>query len=222
MYIVIAGAGQVGRRIADELERRGHETVVIDIDEDVCDEISLKIDSKIIHGDASNIRILEKAGIDNADVCIGLIGDDSSNLAFTILASAFEVPLNLARMKNSLYKTAYRKAGADRTFDMTEIYMDSLIMDIEHPKLETVARLGAGKVSIVVGVVPEESAAIGMSIAEIIMEEEFPAGCVFTGIYRGEEFIFPRGDEKIRGNDKIFLSGDSKSIREAVEYLGVK
>ncbi len=114
MYTIIAGAGLLGRRVCKELADRGHDVVVIEEDERSADKASMESGAKVIQGDASNIGILMKAGIKRADVCIGLIGEDSANLAFTILANAFDVPNILVRMRDPSYKQAYMVAGADR------------------------------------------------------------------------------------------------------------
>ncbi len=222
MYIIVAGAGQVGRRVTEELVERGHDVIVIDKDKKACDRASMRTGAKVINGDASDIELLRKAGIAKADVCIGLIGRDSANLAFTILANAFGVSNILVRMRDPSYKAAYRVAGAKKAINTVEIYMDSLILEIEHPSLEKVADLGSGEVSIVIVEIPGDSPVKGMRIAEIIMEEDFPTNCVFAGIYREDEFIVPRGNEEILADDRVFLSGDSESIKEAAEVLGVE
>lgn len=222
LYIIVAGAGLVGRNVTEELMNRGHDVVVIDIEREACDRTSMKTGAKVIHGDASDIEVLRKAGLDRADVCIGLIGRDSANLAFTILANAFEVPNILVRMIDPSYKVAYMVAGADRALNTVDIYMDSFLMEIEHPSMQRVATLGSGEVSIVILEIPENSPVAGMSIAEIIMIDEFPTNCVFAGIFREEEFIAPRGNQEIEAKDRVFLSGDSESIRQAAETMGVE
>lgn len=222
MYVIIAGAGMVGRKITEELIDSGHDVVVVDIDPDVCDMMSVETGAKVINGDASSIDILRKAGVEKADVCLGLLGSDSANLSFTVLSNAFHVENILVRTINPDYREAYLLAGADRALNTVDIYMDSFMMEIEHPSFKRVAYLGAGEASIVIVEVPEDSPVEDMRIAEIIMEEDFPGGCVFAGIFREGEFIVPRGNEEIKGGDRVFLSGDTDSIREAAESLGVK
>lgn len=222
MYVIIAGAGLLGRRVIKELIDRGHDVIVLEKDEGAADKASMETGARIIHGDASNISILMKAGIKKADVCIGLIGEDSANLAFTILANAFDVSNILVRMRDPSYKQAYMVAGADRALNTVEIYMDSLLLEIERPSIKRVADIGSGKASIVIIEIPEDSPVQDMRIAEIIMMEDFPQNCVFAGIFREDAFIIPRGNEKIEGGDRVFLSGDSESIREAAEAFGVE
>lgn len=220
LFIVIAGAGQVGRRVAGELVDRNHDVVIIDNDPDVCDNVSMSSGAKVVCGDASDINILKKSRIDKADVCLGLIGEDSANLAFTILSSSFDVPNILVRTRDPSYRDAYIEAGADRAINTVDIYMDSFLLEIERPSIEQVADLGAGEASVVIVEIPEDSPVEDMRIAEIIMEEEFPTNCVFAGIFRGGEFTIPRGNEKIKANDRVFLAGDSESIRQAATTMG--
>ncbi len=222
MHIIVAGAGQVGRRVTEELVERGHDVIVIDIDGDACNRVSMDTGANVICGDASNIEILKKAGIEKADVCIGLIGKDSANLSFTILSNAFNVPNILVRMRDPSYKVAYNVAGAKRALNTVDIYMDSILLEIEHPSVKKVVDLGSGEASIFIVEIPEDSPLRDKRIAEIIMEDKFPDNCVFAGIYREDSFIIPRGNEEIKANDRVFLSGKSESIMEAAEAFGIK
>lgn len=222
MYIIVAGAGQVGRRVTEELVEREHDVVVVDIDKEACETISMETGADVIQGDASKISTLKSARIEKADVCIGLIGRDSANLAFTILANAFDVSNILVRMRDPSYKVAYNVAGAKRALNTVEIYMDSILLEIEHPSVKKVVDLGSGEASIVIVEIPEDSPFKNTRIAEIILEEEFPDNCIFAGIYREDSFIIPRGNEEIKPNDRVFLSGKSESIMDAAEALGAK
>lgn len=222
MYVVVAGLGRVGMRAIDELSDRGHDVVGIDIDNEVSEEAGRQTAAVVINGDATNLDVLSEAGINEADICVGLIGSDSANLAFTSLSSAFNVPKIIVRMKDPSYRNAYLQTGADRALNTTEIYMDSLVMEIERPAFKEIATLGDGKASIVIVEIPKDSPVQGKSIGEIIMLEDFPANCLFAGIHRENDFITPRGNEEIMADDRVFLSGDFECLKEAARCLGVK
>lgn len=55
MNIIVAGAGQVGKRVAEELANRNHDITVIDTDEEVCEKLSVSMNARVINGDASDI-----------------------------------------------------------------------------------------------------------------------------------------------------------------------
>ena len=55
MYIVIAGAGLVGRGLAEKLVSAGHDVVVIDQDKDVCEWIASHLGAMTFHGSATRI-----------------------------------------------------------------------------------------------------------------------------------------------------------------------
>lgn len=212
----------VGKNVVKKLAKRKHDVIAIDSNREVCEEISTSTGAKVVYGDAADRDVLKDAGIERANVCIGLIGKDSANLAFTILSSGFDVDQIIVRMKNPSYKEAYSRAGAHKVLNMVDIYMDSLIMEIEHPSTERVARLGEGKVSIIIAEIPPGSPVEAMNIAEITKKDKFPENIVFAGIYREGDFIAPRGKERILSKDRVFLSGDTESINKATDVLGVK
>ena len=66
MYIVIAGAGLLGRGLAKRLVENKHDVVVVDIDEEACDKVYREYGAVSVHGDATSVDVLEDAGLDDA------------------------------------------------------------------------------------------------------------------------------------------------------------
>lgn len=224
MYIVIAGIGAVGEVLAGRLAQNRHDVVVIDIDKEVCDELAARYGVVAVRGSATDIAVLEDADLRKADVAIALMSHDADNLAFALLAKHFEVSRIIVRMHDSRYKMAYEKAGATSVVNLADIFVENMILDIEQPDFARVATLGGGKASIVILKIPQESRADGRTIADITREYEFPKECVIAGIYRSDtnEFIIPRGEQKLKAGDSLFLVADASDIRKAANYLGSK
>ncbi len=224
MYIVIAGVGAVGERLAAKLSQNRHDVVAIDVSGEICDELAARHGVVAVRGSATDIGVLEDAGLKKADVAIALMPGDADNIAFALLARHFEVPRIMVRMRDSRYSTAYEKAGATNIVDLADLFVENMILDIEQPDFVRVATLGGGKASIVIVKIPNGSKADGKTIADITREEDFPKDCVVAGIYRTgtQEFVIPRGDRKFKVGDSIFLVADTADIRKAANYLGVK
>jgi len=67
VYIIVAGAGDLGYYLAQILLDEEHDIVIIEKDEKVCEKISGELDLVLIKGDATEPKTLEKAGIKEAD-----------------------------------------------------------------------------------------------------------------------------------------------------------
>jgi len=62
MYVVVAGAGIVGKNLATRLNEAKHDVVVIDINPSVCEDLYARHGLETIQGSATSIDVLEAAG----------------------------------------------------------------------------------------------------------------------------------------------------------------
>ena len=221
MYIVIAGAGLVGSGVARELCEARHDVVVVDLDKDVCEGLAARGGALVLHGSAMSIDVLEQAGIDKADVAVGIMQADADNLAFALLAKSFGVPNVVARMKDPRYEAAYKEAGVTTTIHIVDVFVNRLLLQIDQPHLREVATFGGGKASIVVDTVPQRAQVSGQTVSQIAADADFPAECVITVIFRPEshEFIMPRGQTQILSDDRVFLVAERTNLRKASKFL---
>jgi trk system potassium uptake protein TrkA len=84
--VVIAGGGRVGIQTAELLDDQGHDVMIVERDEDVCDDIADAYIATVIEGDATNPGILEQAGVEDADVVAALTGETGLNFAVCMAA----------------------------------------------------------------------------------------------------------------------------------------
>ena len=102
MKIAIAGAGNVGTYIAEDLAKAGHEVLLIEQDFELVEKIRghyPEVDWFV--GDACEVASLEKAGMAEADVMVAATGDDEDNLVVSLLAKQeFAVPRVVARVNH--------------------------------------------------------------------------------------------------------------------------
>ena len=221
MYVVIAGGGLMGGTLASRLLAHGHDVVVIEQEKSVCEEVASRSGAVAVHGAATDIEILEEAGLNKADVAVATLPYDAGNLAFALLAREFEVPRVVARMRSPRYKRAYELAGVTRTVNVGELFVRDIVFEIEEPTVRQVATFGGGKGCIVAVVVPEGARVDGQTVMEIARDREFPAECVITGIFREEadEFIIPRGGIGVKTGDHLFLAASLEDARRAAALL---
>jgi trk system potassium uptake protein TrkA len=87
MYIVIVGAGGIGKTLTEVVLKDGnHNVIVIDKDEEKCEEIARKYDAVAINADATQEETLEESEVKKADAVVATTRDDATNLMVISLA----------------------------------------------------------------------------------------------------------------------------------------
>ena len=79
MRVLVIGGGTVGRALADRLESRGENVVLIEQSQEIV-EIGRNEGFTVHHGDGTDTDVLTSAGGDSARIVVGATGDDDVNL----------------------------------------------------------------------------------------------------------------------------------------------
>jgi trk system potassium uptake protein TrkA len=101
MLVAIAGAGNVGLFIANELVDGGNEVLLIENDLEVVKRIPDRAGITVVAADACEVSSLKEAGLERCDVLVAATGDDEDNLVVSLLAKQeFAVPRVIARVNH--------------------------------------------------------------------------------------------------------------------------
>src|SRR5262249_12345565 len=101
MRVAIAGAGNVGLFIANELVDGGHEVLLLEKELDVVRRIPERAGLDLRAADACEVASLKEAGRDRSDGVVAATGDDEDNLVVSLLAKQeFAVPRVIARVNH--------------------------------------------------------------------------------------------------------------------------
>jgi trk system potassium uptake protein TrkA len=100
MRVVVAGAGNVGRSIANELIGNGHSVLLIEKEPRAIKEDTVPRADWLL-ADACEVSQLEKADLEGCAVVVAATGDDKVNLVLSLLAKTeFGVPRVVARVNH--------------------------------------------------------------------------------------------------------------------------
>jgi trk system potassium uptake protein TrkA len=221
MYIIIAGGGTIGQPLTKMLVENNHDVVVIDKDANVCETVYAETGALTIHGNATDLRILEQAGAAKADVIVCLMYSSADNIACSLLAKSLGIPRIIGRLRFPSYEEAYKLAGVTSIVRMADLLINQIMMEIEQPKVRKITSVGGGMADIYAVMIPQKARSVGMSIKDIAQHADFPTECVFMGIYREteNEFFIPRGNHILQEGDNIFLVSKSQYIKAATNFL---
>jgi len=216
MYVIIVGAGRVGRHLAELLIREKHDVTIIEKDKDTCNEISKELDALIINGDGTQIKTLEEINTTTADAFVACTGKDEVNLLSSLMAKNFGVKIVITRVGKPEYKDVFLKLGVDFVVSpevAAAEYIGKLIM---RPSVCDLAILGRSDVEILEYRITENSKVVNKRIEEIK-----PKDYLIIAVYKNGKLIIPTGSTKLNVDDRVLILVKAEAIRE-VEKLFTK
>jgi trk system potassium uptake protein TrkA len=218
LRVVIVGAGEVGSSIAASLAS-SHEVVVIDNDPARVDELTYDLDVLAIHGDGTDVDILQEAGIGDADLLIASTDDDHTNIVISGTAKACCSSFTIARVKKPQYLRTWEPNqgafGVDFMVCTDLLAAETIVGVIGLPTAQDVDLFADGIVQMTEFVIPEDSPVANQTVREA---DRFDS-LTFAAIIRenGEErdrIIVPSGQTVIEPGDEVVVIGSPDATRE--------
>ncbi len=112
MYVIIAGAGKVGWNLARELIAKEREVTLIESNHGRYRVVAEELEHAVQYGDATELWVLERAGIQRADLVIAVTGDDEDNILICQMAKEkYGVSRIVARVNNPRNLQHFRLLG---------------------------------------------------------------------------------------------------------------
>ena len=99
MHVIIVGAGEVGRYLAQRLGAEGNDIVIVEQDEAVAASIADELDVQVIVGSATSPSVLDAAGVRKAHLLAGVTQNDEVNFIASLLAKEAGVAQTVARIQ---------------------------------------------------------------------------------------------------------------------------
>ena len=215
MKIVIAGAGSVGRYMAQELLGFGHEVCLIDTEASALEKVDKSMQGlSVSWGDACDIATLEKSGIAQADVVAAVTGDDEDNLVISLLAKQeFGVPRVVARVNNPNNHWMFNEMwGVDVSVSTPHLLTALVEEAVTTGSLVRLMSFDRGNAALEEVRLAEGSPAIGKQISEL----QLPRDSTIVGIIRDAHVMAPSGEIVLRANDEVLVLLTGEDSENAV------
>lgn len=210
MKIVIFGANEVGCLLATQLFE-DHDIIVIDKEENRTEDFN-KLDIEFIFGNASNIEVLEKINIKDADVFIACTNMDEANIVACLTVKRMSMAKTACFVSKEEYIESMNliKASEYQSGMMIDliIWPEALLTQeifriITVPAAIDVENFAHGKARLLEYRIKEDSLLLGKQIKDCV----FPEETLVVGITRNNELFIPSGLTTFEEGDKAIFMG---------------
>ena len=217
MKIIIAGAGAVGTYLARLLSKDHMDCVLIDESAERLGGLDSKFDIMTLQGSPTSIHVLKEAGVEKADLFVGVTPDESRNMNACTIAHGLGAKKTVARIDNYEYLAPNLKAFFEQMGINSLIYPEVLAAhDITNGlKMSWVRQRWDvhGGALIMLGIKLRETCEILNQPLRTLCGPDDPYHIV--AIKRGNETLIPGGNDELRVNDIAYFM----TTREYIPYI---
>ena len=214
--IAIAGAGNVGRSIANELIEHGHEVLIIEREARAIKQATVP-EARWIHADACEVATLEHAILQDCDVVVAATGDDKVNLVLSLLAKTeFGVPRVVARINHPKNEWLFTESWGVDVAVSTPRMLTALVEEaVSVGDLVRLMRFMQGEASLVELTLDAESSLVGRRIGDVSL----PANSALVAILREGRVVLPTPDGTLEGGDEVLAVATTADVESQLAAL---
>jgi trk system potassium uptake protein len=202
LYVIVAGAGKVGWNLARELLDKGHELTVIEQDRRRYLAVEQELEHAVQYGDATELWVLERAGIQRADLVVAVTGDDEDNLLICQVAKEkYLCERIIARCNNPRNLEHFKLLGIQPAVSATDLILRLIEHEVPRYGLLHLLDLPEERLEIIELVVSDNAPAVGKRVFDV----NLPEGALVISVLREGNGFIPKTDTLVRGGDEVLV-----------------
>src|SRR5262249_12115743 len=201
MYVLIAGGGKAGANVMRTLLRNGHEATLIEQDRERFERLEQEFEHQAMLGDATEIFVLEKAGIRRPpDLVLALTGDDEDNMVICQLArEKYGVQKVIARVNDPRNQQHFDLLGIGQTVCATSSILSLVEHEVPEHELIHLLELRKENLEIVEVQIDKDSPCAGRAIERL----RLPEGARLISVMRDGRAEIAGGTTELMPGDQV-------------------
>jgi trk system potassium uptake protein TrkA len=202
VYILVVGAGKVGWNLARELIGKGNEVTIVESNQRRYQMVEEALEHSAQYGDGSELWVLERAGIERAEMVIAVTGDDEDNILICQMArEKYGVDRVIARCNNPRNLPHFELLGVKPAVSATDLILRIIEHEVPNQGLIHLLDLKEEELEIIETDVGRGSSADGMAVRDL----KLPDGSLLISVVREGRGAVPRADSVMQAGDKVII-----------------
>lgn len=220
--VMIIGGGTIGFYLAKLLEDMKMNIRLIESDKERCDYLSeLLPNTMVIHGDATERKLLDEEGLSRTEAFVTLTGLDEENLFLALYAKNNSRAKLIAKVNRITFDDVIDQIDIDSIIypkHITADYITRYVRAMQNSigsNVETLHRILDNRAEALEFNVKEGSDVTGIPLAELKLKDNLLIGCITRN---GINHI-PRGQDSIQVGDSVVVITSIKGLNDIRDIL---
>jgi trk system potassium uptake protein TrkA len=215
--VMIAGAGPVARHLAQHLAKQNVQVKIIEKQRAKAERVARDLDNiMLLHGDATDVDLLENEGVDGVDAFIATTNDEETNLMSCLLARRMGAKKTIALIRRTNYVPLVPQVGIDAAVSVRLSTASAIKQYFRSGAVLSFAQLKENDAEALEFLAGEKSRIVRKPLSKL----GIPEGVVVGSVIRNGEVIVPRGDTQVQEGDRVVVFALPSAV-DAVEKLFV-
>ena len=203
MYVLIVGGGKVGLNLTRELVAKGHEVTLIEGERSLYLRIEQELEHAVQYGDGTELWVLERAGIQRADLVVAVTGDDEDNILICQVAKEkYLCDRIIARCNNPRNLQHFKLLGIVPAVSATDLILNLIEHEVPGHGLVHLLDLPDEQLEIIEVEVVQGAPAEGRRVSELGLPD---GSLVISVLPRGGGGFVPKADTVINVGDEVLI-----------------
>jgi trk system potassium uptake protein len=217
MRVAIAGAGNVGVFIANDLRSTGHDVLLIEQNDVVAQRVQVEPGVEVVVADACEVNSLRRLALETCEVVVAATGDDEDNLVISLLAKQeFGVPRVIARVNHPKNEWLFNENwGVDISVSTPHLITALVEEAVSVGRLVRILQFERGMVRLVEVTLAADAPVIDKAIKEL----DIPRDATIVAVLREKHVVMPRGDTVFEAGDEVLAMVTAESEEDVKKIL---
>jgi trk system potassium uptake protein TrkA len=212
--VMILGASKIGVLTAERLEGK-YNVTLIEQNEEKANKIALKLKKTlVIHGDGTDVSLLEEQSIEDMDAFIAVTGDSETNIISSLVAKSHGVRKTISGVENVDYIKLSHNIGIDTLINKKVIAANDILKYIRKGEVNAIATLSLDAEVI------EFTVKAGNKITNKPLKDlNLPQMVNIAGVVRDGKGFVPFGEFQLAEGDKAIIFTNDESIHKIEKFF---
>lgn len=214
--VMIMGGGKTGYYLGESLSEAGISVKIIEKNRERCEYLSEKLpDVLVLHGDATDVSLLQEENISGMDAFISATGYDEDNIILSLMAQQYGVREVIAKISRGNYSKLTDTIGVNTTLNTLEITTSHILRLVQKGNFVSSSFFLQGQAEVLEVMVHRDMIITNRKLREL----DLPEGVLVALIYRNTGAVVPDGNTEIKEDDRLIFFSMLADVPELERIL---